>query len=134
MSFSGSDGLGLAEATDMFQRLGELDQLEQMLSGAPQPGALAEIDLDRVRELVGKDAAVSLAELQRLSRRLEQAGLVEQREGRLELTPKGLRRIGQRALEDLFKHLSKDRLGGHDDREDRGRARASRGDQGLRAR
>ena len=84
-----------------------------MLSGAPQPGALAEIDLDRVRELVGNEAAVSLAELQRLSRRLEQAGLVEQREGRLELTPKGLRRIGQRALEDLFKHLSKDRLGGH---------------------
>ena len=54
-----------------------------------------------------------MGELQRLSRRLEDAGLVEQREGRLELTPKGLRQIGQRALEDLFKHLSKDRLGGH---------------------
>ena len=113
MSFSGGEGLGMAETTDMFQRLGELDQLEQMLSGAPQPGALAEIDLDRVRDLVGKDASASLAELQKLARRLEEAGLVEQREGRLELTPKGLRRIGQRALEDLFKHLSKDRLGGH---------------------
>jgi len=54
-----------------------------------------------------------LAELQKLSRRLEEAGIAEQREGRLELTPKGLRHIGQRALEDLFKHLSKDRLGGH---------------------
>lgn len=113
MSFSGTEGLGLAETADMFQRLGELDQLENMLSGAPQPGALAEIDLDRVRELMGKDASASLAELQKLARRLEDAGLVEQREGRLELTPKGLRRIGQRALEDLFKHLSKDRLGGH---------------------
>jgi uncharacterized protein with von Willebrand factor type A (vWA) domain len=113
MSFSGGEGLGMAEAADMFQRLGELDQLEQMLSGAPQPGALAEIDLDRVRDLVGKDASASLAELQKLARRLEEAGLVEQREGRLELSPKGLRRIGQRALEDLFKHLSKDRLGGH---------------------
>jgi len=114
MSFSGGEGLGLAEATDMFQRLGELDQLEQMLSGAPQPGALAEIDLDRVRDLVGKEAAASLSELQKLARRLEESGLVEQREGRLELTPKGLRRIGQRALEDLFNHLSKDRLGGHE--------------------
>jgi uncharacterized protein with von Willebrand factor type A (vWA) domain len=112
-SFSGSESLGLAETTDMFQRLGELDQLEEMLSGTPQPGALAEIDLDRVRELVGEDTAASLAELQRLARRLEESGLAEQREGRLELTPKGLRRIGQRALEDLFKHLSKDRLGGH---------------------
>jgi len=113
MSFSGGEGLGLAEATDMFQRLAELDQLEQMLSGAPQPGALAEIDLERVRDLLGKESSASLAELQRLARRLEDAGLAEQREGRLELTPKGLRRIGQRALEDLFKHLSKDRLGGH---------------------
>ncbi len=112
-SFSGGEGLGLAETADMFQRLGELDQLERMLSGAPQPGALAEIDLDRVRNLVGEEPAASLAELQKLSRRLEESGLVEQREGRLELTPKGLRRIGQRALEDLFKHLSKDRLGGH---------------------
>ncbi len=112
-SFNGNEGLGLAETTDMFQRLGELDQLEEMLSSAPQPGALAEIDLDRVRELMGKEASQSLAELQKLARRLEDSGLVEQREGRLELTPKGLRRIGQRALEDLFKHLSKDRLGGH---------------------
>jgi uncharacterized protein with von Willebrand factor type A (vWA) domain len=113
LSFSGADGLGLSEATDVFERLGELDRLEAMLSGVPQPGALAEIDLDRVRELVGEDAARSLAELQKLSRRLEEAGLAEHRDGRLELTPKGLRRIGQRALEDLFKHLNKDRLGGH---------------------
>ena len=112
-SFSGTEGLGLSETTDMFQRLGELDQLAEMLSGAAQPGALAEVDLDRVRELMGEDTAASLAELQNLARRLEEAGLAEQREGRLELTPKGLRRIGQRALEDLFKHLSKDRLGGH---------------------
>ena len=113
MSFSGGEGLGLAETTDMFERLGQLDQLEAMLSGAPQPGALAEIDLERVRDLVGNEASAALAELQKLSRRLEEAGIAEQREGRLELTPKGLRHIGQRALEDLFKHLSKDRLGGH---------------------
>ena len=112
-SFGGGEAMGLAETADMFQRLGELDELEKMLSGSPQPGALAEIDLDRVRGLLGAQAANSLGELQKLSRRLEEAGLVEQREGRLELTPKGLRRIGQRALEDLFKHLSKDRLGGH---------------------
>jgi uncharacterized protein with von Willebrand factor type A (vWA) domain len=112
-SFSGTERLGLSGTTDMFQRLGELDQLAEMLSGAAQPGALVEVDLDRVRELMGEDTSASLAELQNLARRLEDAGIAEQRDGRLELTPKGLRRIGQRALEDLFKHLSKDRLGGH---------------------
>ena len=112
--FSGSEGLGLAEAADVFSRLSELDQLEELISGAPQPGALAEVDLDRVRQLLGSEAAASLGELQRLSRRLEEAGLVEQREGRLELTPKALRKIGQRALRELFARLAKDRFGGHE--------------------
>ncbi|MBO0732414.1 MAG: VWA domain-containing protein, partial [Acidimicrobiaceae bacterium] len=41
------------------------------------------------------------------------AGLVDQREGRLELTPRGLRKIGQNALSDLFSRLVRDRLGRH---------------------
>ncbi len=114
VGFSGGDAPGLAEASDIFQRLADLDQLEQLLSGSPQPGALSEVDLERVRELLGQDASASLAELARLGKRLEDAGLVENREGQLELTPRGLRRIGQRALRELFSRLSKDRLGGHE--------------------
>ena len=114
VGFSGTEAPGLAEASDIFQRMAELDQLEHLLSGSPQPGALAEVDLDRVRELLGPEAASSLGELARLARRLEEAGLVENREGRLELTPRGLRRIGQRALRELFSRLAKDRLGGHE--------------------
>lgn len=114
VGFSGSDAPGLSEASDIFQRLADLDQLEQLLSGTPQPGALAEVDLDRARQLLGPDASASLAELAKLAKRLEDAGLVENRDGRLELTPHGLRKIGQRALRELFSRLSKDRLGGHE--------------------
>jgi uncharacterized protein with von Willebrand factor type A (vWA) domain len=114
VSFSGADAPGLAEASDLFSRLADLDQLEQLLSGVPQPGALAEVDLERARQLLGNDSAASLAELAKLSKRLEDAGLVENHEGRLELTPRGLRHIGQRALRELFSRLSKDRLGGHE--------------------
>ncbi len=114
VDFSGAEAPSLSEASDAFARLSELDQLEQLMAGVPQPGALAEVDLDRVRELLGKEAASSLHELQRLSRRLEEAGVVEQREARLELTPRGLRHIGQRALADLFSRLEKDRFGGHE--------------------
>ena len=52
--------------------LGDLDQLENLLRGATNPGALAEADMDRVRDLLGDDAARSLerlAELTRCSRR-----------------------------------------------------------------
>ncbi len=44
---------------------------------------------------------------------LEEAGLIEQKEGRLELTPKGLRKIGSNALRDLFSKLAKDTVGQH---------------------
>ncbi len=93
--------------------LGDLDQLENLLRGATNPGALAEVDLDRARELLGDDVANSLERLAELSKMLEDAGLVENKEGRLELTPAGIRRLGQNALAELFKKLSKDMMGGH---------------------
>jgi uncharacterized protein with von Willebrand factor type A (vWA) domain len=113
-SMSGTDPLGLGEAADLFERLGDLDQLEQMLRGAPSPGALAEVDIERASQLLGPDAAASLEQLAELARRLEKAGLIEQREGRLELTPRGIRRIGRNALSELFARLSRDRVGRHE--------------------
>ncbi|MDP8975421.1 MAG: hypothetical protein M3N28_03460 [Actinomycetota bacterium] len=111
--FAGEDPLGLAEGAGVLDRLGELDDLENLLRSAVNPGALADVDLDRAGELLGEDAARSLERLAELSRLLAESGLVENREGRLELTPKGLRRIGRNALADLFTRLSKDRLGRH---------------------
>ena len=95
---SGSDPLDLAAAAKLFEELGELDQLEQMLRGVTQPGALAEVDTDRVRELLGADAAQSIDRLSELAQMLEDAGLVENKEGQLELTPRAIRRLGQQAL------------------------------------
>ena len=112
--FSGQDPLGFAEAAQMLNELGDLDQLEQMLRGASSPGALAEVDLDRARELLGDDAARSLEQLTKLAQQLEEAGLINNTEGRLELTPKGLRKIGRNALSDLFSKLARDKLGKHE--------------------
>ncbi|MCU0259694.1 MAG: hypothetical protein MUE78_01615 [Ilumatobacteraceae bacterium] len=111
--FEGQDPMGFAEAMQAMQDLGDLDQLEHLLRSASSPGALAEADLDRVRDLLGDDAARSLERLAELTKMLTEAGLVEQREGRLELTPKGLRAIGSNALRDLFSKLAKDTVGQH---------------------
>jgi uncharacterized protein with von Willebrand factor type A (vWA) domain len=112
--FSGQDPLGLAEAAGVMGELGDMDQLEQMLRGASSPGALAEVDIDRARDLLGNDAARSLEQLAKLARQLEDAGLINNREGQLELTPRGLRRIGRNALSDLFSKLARDKLGKHE--------------------
>src|SRR3954466_9529109 len=112
--FSGQDPLGFAEAAQLMNELGDIDQLENLLSGATQPGALAEVDIDRARELLGDDAARSLDRLAELAKMLEEAGLIEQREGRYELTPRAIRAIGNKALSDLYRKLVKDRAGRHE--------------------
>jgi uncharacterized protein with von Willebrand factor type A (vWA) domain len=111
--FSGRDPLSFSEGARMLQELGELDQLQQLLQSAPNPGALADVDLERVRQLLGEDAARSLDRLSQLARMLEEAGYVEQKEGRYELTPHAIRRIGQNALSELFAKLTEDKLGRH---------------------
>ncbi len=110
---SGSGPMGMGEAAELMDRLSAMDQLENLLRSAAQPGALAEADIEEAAELLGPDGARSLERLAELTRMLTDAGLIEQREGRLELTPRGLRAVGQRALSDLFARLSKDRLGRH---------------------
>jgi uncharacterized protein with von Willebrand factor type A (vWA) domain len=114
MPFRGDEPLPLDQMGGLLDQLGDIDSLEHMLRNATQPGQLAEVDVDQARELLGDDAARSLEELARLAKMLEEAGLIEQREGRMELTPKGIRRIGQRALGDLFRRLLQDRSGRHE--------------------
>ncbi|HZT67319.1 MAG TPA: hypothetical protein VFA11_16135 [Acidimicrobiales bacterium] len=113
-NFSGQDPLGFAEAAALMDQLGDMDQLENLMRSASSPGALADVDVDRARQLLGDDAARSLERLSELAKMLEEAGLIEQREGRFELTPRGMRRIGQNALSDLFSRLARDRLGRHE--------------------
>jgi uncharacterized protein with von Willebrand factor type A (vWA) domain len=111
--FRGDDPMGMGEGTDAAGRLRDLDELEGYLRSANSPASLSEVDLDKVRRSLGDDAADSLDRLAKLARQLEEAGLIDQREGRYELTPKGTRRIGQQALSDLFSQLTKDRVGNH---------------------
>ncbi len=111
--FSGDEPMGMGDATDAAARLRDLEELEAFLRSANSPAALAEVDLDKVARHLGEDAADSLDQLSKLAKRLADAGLIDQNEGRFELTPKGIRRIGHQALSDLFSQLTKDRVGNH---------------------
>ncbi len=116
--FTGDQPIGMDEAMATMGELADLDRLEQMLRGATSPGALAEVDIDRVRDLLDDEAADSLDQLADLTGLLTDAGLVERTEGRLQLTPQAIRRLGQNALGDLYRRLSRDRVGRHDQSHD----------------
>ena len=111
--FTGEDPMGFGEAMRSMQELGDLDQLDNLLRNASSPSALAEADLDRVSELLGQDVAKSLQRMSEITKKLKEAGLIDQTEGKLEMTPRGLRKIGEKALRDVFGALDKDRLGQH---------------------
>jgi uncharacterized protein with von Willebrand factor type A (vWA) domain len=111
--FRGQDPLGFSDSMQMMNDLGDMDQLEQLMQGVTNPGALAEADIDRVRDLLGDDAARSMEKLAEMAKMLEDAGLINQKEGRLELTPRAIRSLGANALDELFSKLAKDKLGQH---------------------
>ena len=111
--FDGEGPLSLSRATDLATQLGQLDGMEDLLQSASSPTALSEIDLDQVRAHMGEDAARALDRLAKLTKSLADAGLIEQHGGHTELTPRGVRRLGQKALNDLFSQINKDRIGDH---------------------
>ena len=112
-NFSGSEPMNMGQAMQSMQEMGQLDELEGLLRNATNPSALAEADLDRVRDLLGDDAAKSMERLAQMTKKLEEAGLINRKDGKLELTPRGLKAIGNNALRELFSKLAKDKFGQH---------------------
>ncbi|MBI2940984.1 MAG: VWA domain-containing protein [Chloroflexi bacterium] len=111
--FKGDEPLTLGEALQTMEQLQGLDQLEKQLASAQRTGQLANVDADQLEEQLGKEARSALDQLQQLMKQLEEAGYIQRKGGRWELTPRAIRRIGQRALHDIFAQLKRDAFGKH---------------------
>jgi uncharacterized protein with von Willebrand factor type A (vWA) domain len=113
LDFRGSEPLSLEGALEQLAQIQALERLGAQLGEADDPAALADIDLDEVRRLLDGESAQDVEALQRLARTLEEAGYAERVGRRLELTPRGSRRIGEKVLDRLFARLRRDAFGGH---------------------
>jgi len=111
--FDGDEPLSLDGALAQIGRLQAMERLEDALTDIESPGDLARIDRAEMRDLLGGEAVRDLDALDDLARRLEEAGYLTRDGDRLELTPRGSRKIGQKVLDDLFARLRKDAFGGH---------------------
>jgi uncharacterized protein with von Willebrand factor type A (vWA) domain len=111
--FSGDEPMGLVDALAAIDRQQQYDSLEEELLGARDPESLERIDESLLRDLAGDDATDDLNQLRELTRALEEAGYVERDGGRLDLTPRAARKLGMRALTDIFSRLRRESLGGH---------------------
>ncbi|MHB8718570.1 MAG: vWA domain-containing protein [Candidatus Dormibacteria bacterium] len=112
-SFFGSDSLPLDEAMKMMGSLQAMENLERALREVYHGGEVADSVRAQLRDSLGEESARSLDALSRMARELEGRGLVHRDADGLRLTARGMRRIGQKALGDLFARLHRDRFGEH---------------------
>jgi uncharacterized protein with von Willebrand factor type A (vWA) domain len=114
---AGEEAMPLSATVDAMERLHDYEDLDRAMRGDYAGASLEDVDEEALRRTLGEEAARDLRRLKQIERTLEQAGLVSRREGRLEVTPKGARKLGERALVRVFERLRRDREGTHDARE-----------------
>ena len=112
-NLTGDEPLSMTEAMGLMGTLQEMDELEQRMREARASGELGNLNPDQLRDLVGDEEAQALEQLQALLKQLEEDGMVRRNGDRLELTSQGIRRIGQKALQDVFSQLKRDAFGRH---------------------
>ncbi|MFI6484159.1 hypothetical protein ACIBH1_39980 [Nonomuraea sp. NPDC050663] len=111
---TGDDPMGMGDAVTALEELADLNQLEAALR-QDYPGArLDDIDEASIRRALGRSAVDDLEALKRVERELEEQGYLQRRRGKLELTPKAVRRLGETALRRVFTSLEAGRRGDHD--------------------
>ena len=112
--FMGDDPLDLQQAMQLMGELQDMDQLEKQLQEVARRGNLDDLDLDEIERLLGEEARRNLEQLKDMARMLEEAGFIRHNGDRMELTPRGIRKIGQKALKEVFANLKKDRIASHE--------------------
>jgi uncharacterized protein with von Willebrand factor type A (vWA) domain len=111
---SGERPLGLSEATTALAELADLADIEDALR-QDYPGArLDDIDEEAVRRALGRQAVDDMEALRQIERELERQGYLQRSDGKLELTPKAVRRLGETALRRVFADLPEGGSGDHD--------------------
>jgi uncharacterized protein with von Willebrand factor type A (vWA) domain len=112
----GEEAMPMQATVDALERLSDFEDLDRSMRADYAGASLEDVDEERLRRTMGEDAVRDLRRLKEIERALEEAGLVARRRGRLEVTPKGARRLGERVLVKLFEQLRRDREGTHDAR------------------
>lgn len=102
------EAVPLSAAVDAAERLAELEELEETLAGDYAGASLEDVDEEALRRALGEDAALDLRRLRQIERALEEAGVLQRRAGQLELTPRGARLLGERALTKLLERIRRE--------------------------
>ena len=111
--FRGDEEVDLNEAMGLMDKMQSMDELERQLERTQYGGDVDDIDEEKLRELLGEEAAETLDQLKKFLEVLEEAGYIRRKGNSYELTPRGTRKIGQKALGEIYSSLKNDSFGKH---------------------
>ena len=111
--FSGDESLSYDEAMKLMEQLQKMDKLEEQIASSQNGDSPEKIDRDLVSELLGEPSAEDLDAINSITKLLEEAGYIRREDQKFSLTPRGMRKIGEKALSSVFSRLKKDRMGQH---------------------
>ena len=111
--FRGDEPLDMQAAMGLMDQMGRFDEVERMLEQAAYSGDLSNIDLDLVEEVLGREAREAIEQLVQMMQELEDQGLLRRKNKSWELTPRGNRKIGEKALGEIYARLRKQQFGKH---------------------
>ncbi len=112
--FRGEEQIDLDAAMELMRHMQSIDEVERQLERTQYGGEIDDIDADQLEELLGPEARQTLDELRKFLEILEEAGYIRKKGSGWELTPRGTRKIGQRALVELYAQLKADSFGKHE--------------------
>jgi len=111
--FGGREDIDLEAAMRLMAEMRQLDELISQVQAAERGGDLERIDEDLLKELLGDEAGDSLEDLKKLLKALDEAGYIRPNGDKWELTPRGSRMIGLKALGEIYARLRRQSLGNH---------------------
>ena len=111
----GGEPLGYGDAVSAVAELADLEQLGEQLGQSYYGASLDDVDVERLEQYLGADAARDMEALRQLERELERQGYVSRGDDGLRLTPRAVRRLGETALRRVFERVEAAGRGDHDD-------------------
>jgi uncharacterized protein with von Willebrand factor type A (vWA) domain len=115
--FRGEEEIDLESAMQLMNQMQSIDELERQLERTQYGGDIEDIDAEKLEDILGPEAKETLDQLKQFLEILEDAGYIRKKGNGYELTPRGTRKIGQRALGEIYASLKKDSFGKHEVRE-----------------
>ncbi len=107
--FTGEESLDFEQALELMRQFQSLDQLQQQIMS----GQFSQIDPEQLKDMLGEQAERSFAIMLQLPEVVSEEGFVELKRHGFDMTPRGMRALGELAFGKIYHYMKRDKQGGY---------------------